>query len=422
MLGERGYGGGSGRYAWYPAPYLLALDFCHARWRFSSVLSEVRHRFGLKPEIESPVLPHITLLDPFDLPPGGTVQDILNIAGRVARKQSFLPYRIDGWERREGVHGWIIAHRVEPSEALVRFQEVLAEDLVGKVKKDDAWNCGSDEFWHHSTVVLNVPEERCRKIWDGLSEMPTLSVHLPLSSFRVLVLRFGRVVREYDLALRRSFSPNEGHLVSVKQQSLRWFRRTAGLECTTANVASSPASFVLADTHFGHANIIRYCSRPFVSRKGEEMDQVLLRNWNRTVGPQDRVYFLGDLCYGPQSRSPEYYRKRLQGAITFIRGNHDGGMEIAIDHQVLEYKGIRFLLVHDPGPWNGKFDGWILHGHHHNNHLTGYPFFDPHKRTVNVSVEVTGYRPVGMDEIVSLIRKERSVRWTRSSLTSPQSL
>ena len=41
--------------------------------------------------------------------------------------------------------------------------------------------------------------------------------------------------------------------------------------------------------HLGHANIIRYCSRPFLFADPGEMDRVLIRNWNRTAGPGSRI-------------------------------------------------------------------------------------------------------------------------------------
>lgn len=39
--------------------------------------------------------------------------------------------------------------------------------------------------------------------------------------------------------------------------------------------------FFTSDHHFSHANIIRYCNRPFAS--AEEMNQELIRRWNQTV-------------------------------------------------------------------------------------------------------------------------------------------
>jgi calcineurin-like phosphoesterase family protein len=53
-------------------------------------------------------------------------------------------------------------------------------------------------------------------------------------------------------------------------------------------------TFVIADTHFGHENIIKYESRPF--KNTEEMNQALIKNWNSVVGEKDIVYFLGDFA------------------------------------------------------------------------------------------------------------------------------
>lgn len=40
-----------------------------------------------------------------------------------------------------------------------------------------------------------------------------------------------------------------------------------------------------ADTHFGHANIIRFCDRPFTDI--EAMNETLIANWNRKVTNSD---------------------------------------------------------------------------------------------------------------------------------------
>ena len=51
--------------------------------------------------------------------------------------------------------------------------------------------------------------------------------------------------------------------------------------------------YFTADTHFDHANIIRFCNRPFATV--EEMNETLITNWNRKVHANDTVFIIGDM-------------------------------------------------------------------------------------------------------------------------------
>lgn len=77
--------------------------------------------------------------------------------------------------------------------------------------------------------------------------------------------------------------------------------------------------YFTSDTHFGHANIIRYCQRPFASVA--EMDAVMIQNIQSTLTEDDELYFLGDW-----SMSYHQYTliRRLKFChLYFILGNHD---------------------------------------------------------------------------------------------------
>ena len=67
--------------------------------------------------------------------------------------------------------------------------------------------------------------------------------------------------------------------------------------------------FAIADMHFGHEAIIRYCNRPY--KTVQEMDEDIIKKWNETVSNKDTVLVLGDVCLG----SKEY-------GLRFMSQNH----------------------------------------------------------------------------------------------------
>ena len=79
-------------------------------------------------------------------------------------------------------------------------------------------------------------------------------------------------------------------------------------------------NFYIADTHFGHKNILRFDNRPFGDM--EQMEEVMVMLWNASVRKGDHVYILGDFCW---QKSDEWLRlvKQLNGQKTLILGNHD---------------------------------------------------------------------------------------------------
>lgn len=167
--------------------------------------------------------------------------------------------------------------------------------------------------------------------------------------------------------------------------------------------------YVISDTHFDHKSIIKFCNRPF--KDVNEMNLAMVHNWNSIVNEEDTVYHLGDVALGDERTFPKRSVKHitdkwigmLNGKKIFINGNHDPD-NFGIPYTRIKYKGIRFMLVHDP---NDKrlpgYDGWLIHGHKHNNNIGEYPFINTRKRTINVCVELTGYKPVSLDEIVDWI-------------------
>ena len=160
--------------------------------------------------------------------------------------------------------------------------------------------------------------------------------------------------------------------------------------------------WLISDTHFDHANIIRYCDRPFNS--AQAMNQAMLSNWNSVIAPNDLVYFLGDMSCGRYSRKASFWLRYLTGRKVFIRGSHDKEIRgdsvlKVVDKEIIQVEDVTFLLIHNAfSPAVDGWNGWIIHGHSHNNR----PFLDGTK--INVCVEVTDYRPVSLHEIFQKVK------------------
>ncbi len=88
-----------------------------------------------------------------------------------------------------------------------------------------------------------------------------------------------------------------------------------------------------SDHHFGHANIIKYCNRPYNSVA--HMNALMETAWNSVVEPGDTVYYLGDFAMQPNMVTE--ILPRLNGTKILVAGNHDkchGGTPKWVDHYV----------------------------------------------------------------------------------------
>ena len=78
--------------------------------------------------------------------------------------------------------------------------------------------------------------------------------------------------------------------------------------------------YFIADTHFNHTNIIKYCNRPF--NNTHEMNEYIIQKWNSVVKKDDTVYHLGDVGFGSLQEVKNLV-ERLNGTKILLRGNHD---------------------------------------------------------------------------------------------------
>lgn len=164
-------------------------------------------------------------------------------------------------------------------------------------------------------------------------------------------------------------------------------------------------AFFIADTHFGHSNIIKYEGRPFETL--EDMDQVLIYNWNSVVDKQDKVFVLGDFSFYNAEQTTKIISE-LRGHKTLIMGNHDRShsvewwRDVGFD-QVSECPIIWnefYELHHEPPYANETSPRMYLYGHVHGNNI----YHTVTHNSACVSCERWNYTPVTLGQIEQEIR------------------
>jgi len=419
--------------------YLVEIRLARTHWKIKETITSLASYFGVGDQMERH--PHVTLFGPFTINEGLSAEEILDRIERCAAPYGSLHYMIGDWEKREGLRGGVVAFSVSSSDALRHVTRAIAEALLPETVSYNHWDSQLDKKWFHVTVANWLEPKKAAAMYAALARYATenstgnpsepgtapsilsrladllwrrVPAPLPPSArpllldeagLRITVMCGQLIFAEYDLLQKRWIRGAELHDMAEWQRTVTMYRKTAGFELVQPAPLNGGEIYLISDLHLGHANIIRYCSRPFLFTDVTEMDRVLIQNWNCTIAPGDMVYYLGDLRYGKHALPALQYRKQLNGNITFIEGNHDNRESGIIPSTTLEYDKLRFLLVHDPADTPSTFDGWVIHGHHHNNDLRRYPFINFKKRRINVSAEVLGYSPVGIQELSRIIHE-----------------
>lgn len=174
----------------------------------------------------------------------------------------------------------------------------------------------------------------------------------------------------------------------------------------------SQQTWFVADEHYGHNNIIKFCNRPYENTDAMQYD--LIFRHNDLVGLNDHVYHIGDMFW----RTLPLYRAtaivdKLHGIHYYIRGNHEEMFEKEDNGYMFRNRFVwikerarikpaggpkaGIVLDHFAGRvWDQSDKGsWQLYGHTH-----GELPEDDSLLSMDVGVDARrAYRPISLTEV-----------------------
>ncbi|MBO5440785.1 MAG: metallophosphoesterase [Clostridia bacterium] len=172
----------------------------------------------------------------------------------------------------------------------------------------------------------------------------------------------------------------------------------------------------IADTHFGHTQILEECRPQF--KTIEEMNETIINNINRKMTRNDTLYILGDFAY--RSKTPPIeFLKAIKPKKVLILGNHDAWVKKLTDEEKKKYiiggvhnelrikkNGIELYLCHYPRlAWNrshyfGTTFSICGHIHDRKDGAIAAELFPFVKNQFNAGVDINNYEPVTFEELI----------------------
>ncbi len=166
--------------------------------------------------------------------------------------------------------------------------------------------------------------------------------------------------------------------------------------------------YFTADWHAYHANIIKYCNRPF--KDVTEMNNVIISRLNERAKRNDRLFVLGDLGFAPVCVLKLFLNQINCQNIYFIKGNHDKRTHFVAD-RFIWYKDYEVVKIRDKivvlfhyalRTWDRAHYGSLhLFGHSH-----GTLVDNPNALSMDVGVDTNNFYPYSFDDILERMSKK----------------
>jgi len=266
--------------------YLLEIRLGRTKWRIREMVVSIARQFRIEKFMERH--PHVTLFGPMELLPGVREEQILETIGTIASRYEPPLFTLDRFEKREGMHGSVIAFSVHPSDNLKQLVREIAFALLPLTKSHNAWDDKPEQKWYHVTVANRLDQKRAARVFSSLLETedpahpyvkpegfiarflsairsciffrsphPVRPFLIDEAGLRITMMHGEQILAEYDLLEKCWIYENSRHDSSCWQETLARLRKHTGFELTKPDPADPDDILLIADLHLGHANIIR---------------------------------------------------------------------------------------------------------------------------------------------------------------------
>lgn len=171
-------------------------------------------------------------------------------------------------------------------------------------------------------------------------------------------------------------------------------------------------TWITSDLHFGHKNILKFCA--YTRAKYDDVDhmtQMMRKEWNDLIEPDDTVYILGDVAF-MSGYDAALIMNSLNGTKILVQGNHDRKTLMDVNfrmafkeiHHYLDitYKGTKAIMFHYPiAEWDQMHKGSVhFHGHLHGGE-SGMEKF----RCLDVGMDATNMMAITMEDAIAQAMK-----------------
>ena len=186
--------------------------------------------------------------------------------------------------------------------------------------------------------------------------------------------------------------------------------------------------FFTSDPHYDHLGSMNFWGRKKYNFQNlNQMNDLLINNWNELVPSSGTVYILGDFTLHKDKNRISNILTQLRGKKILIRGNHDklksgeyytAGFSDVCDYKEININKQKIILSHySLLVWkNCHYESWCLYGHSHGvlehinrkEFITNHPELNFHfsTKTMDVGVETNNFYPYSFEDIEQIMENK----------------